>query len=81
MRPAEQGADALNAADVQALGAMLLVIGGLVGWLWKHSIRLATAEARIEELQRRVNSHRSDLDARLERIENKLDRIVERGHE
>lgn len=60
-------------------------IGGMLVWLWKHSTRLTGAEVRIEGLQnqhndaqRRGEAQFVQITATLTRIEDKLDRKVDR---
>jgi hypothetical protein len=64
------------------LGILFGCIGALttmVAWLWRHSARLTAAEVRIEGLQHRLDSHTQEVSSRLQNIENKLDRMIERG--
>lgn len=68
----------MNANDVQALSAVLVLIGGIIGWLWRNSTRLTQAEVRIEGLGTRMDTHTQDVTNRLASIEAKLDRVIER---
>jgi len=73
-------------ALVIAAGSVLIpALGGMLVWLWKHSTRLTGAEVRIEGLtanhadaQRRGEAQFGQITATLTRIEDKLDRKVDR---
>jgi hypothetical protein len=76
----------MDSSAVIAVAAVLTpIVGGIVAWLWKHSTRLTGAEIRIEGLQRehadaqrRGETQFSQITATLTRIEDKLDRKVDR---
>lgn len=79
----------LNETDiVNIIGAVcgtLIVIGTFVGWLLRHGSRLTGAEVRLQALAENAESDRRRHDAQwqqisaaLLRIEDKLDRKVDR---
>lgn len=79
----------LNETDiVNIIGAVcgtLIVIGTFVGWLLRHGSRLTGVEVRLQALAENAESDRRRHDAQwqqissaLVRIEDKLDRKVDR---
>lgn len=76
----------MNTSDLIAIAAIgIPAVGVILGWLWKHSTRLTSAEVRIEGLQnqhndaqRRGEAQFVQITATLTRIEDKLDRKVDR---
>ena len=50
-------------------------------WLWRHSQRMTAAEVRIEALQTAFDSHTKQVLATLTRIEDKIDRKVDKRFE
>ncbi|PXV60673.1 hypothetical protein SAMN04487785_102401 [Dyella jiangningensis] len=67
---------------------MDLQSGGLVGvaltlaaWLYRQSQRLTAAEVRIEGQQRAFESHQKQVLDSLQRIEDKIDRKVDKRFE
>lgn len=76
----------MNTSDLIALAAVAIpTVGGLIAWLWKHSTRLTASEIRIEGLtanaeadRRRSDAVFQDIRATLVRIEEKLDRKMDR---
>lgn len=69
-----------------AVGAAIVaILGSFVGWLWRHSTRLTRVEVRTDgvELGQQQDRSRndavwSDIRASLVRIEDKIDRKVDR---
>jgi hypothetical protein len=76
----------MNTSDLIAISAIgLPTVGAIIAWLWRHSTRLTGAEIRIEGLtsnaeadRRRSDQLYQDIRATLTRIEDKLDRKVDR---
>ena len=54
------------------------VVIGFTSWLWKHSSRLTANEVQTEEIGKRLDRHEQHIYAALTRIEDKLDRKVDR---
>lgn len=59
------------------LGVILVLLGGVM-WLSAMHEKLAVAEHRIESLRINQQSDKDQLEKRLDRIESKLDRVLER---
>ena len=76
----------MSTSDLIAIAAIALpTVGVILGWLWRHSTRLTGAEIRIEGLtanaeadRRRSDAVYQDIRATLTRIEEKLDRKVDK---
>lgn len=76
----------MNTSDLIALAAVgIPTVGGIIAWLWRHSTRLTASEIRIEGLtanaeadRRRSDAVYQDIRATLTRIEEKLDRKVDK---
>lgn len=77
----------MELAALVIAGASVTVpaLAGMLAWLWRHSTRITSAEVRIEGLQREHNDAQRrgeaqfvQITATLTRIEDKLDRKVDR---
>lgn len=79
----------MNETDIvnllAAIGALLLVLGGFISWLLRHGSRLTAVEVRMQSIaenaendRRRNDSMWSQISSALVRIEDKLDRKVDR---
>lgn len=75
--------DAVNL--IAAIAAVLVVIGGFIGWLLRHGSRLTGVEVRMQALVENAAEDRRRNDAQLtgiwnslRRIEDKLDRKADR---
>jgi hypothetical protein len=69
-----------------AVGALLLVLGGVIGWLLRHGSRLTAVEVRMQSLaefaaedRRRNDAALTSIWSVLRRIEDKIDRKVDRS--
>lgn len=70
---------------VVAIATVLIVIGGFIGWLLRHGSRLTSVEVRLESISENAERDRirndsmwSQISSALVRIEDKLDRKVDR---
>lgn len=70
---------------VVAIATVLIVIGGFIGWLLRHGSRLTSVEVRMESIAENAERDRirndsmwSQISSALVRIEDKLDRKVDR---
>ena len=76
----------MSTSDLIAIAAVgIPTVGGIIAWLWRHSTRLTASEIRIEGLtanaeadRRRSDAVYQDIRATLTRIEEKLDRKVDK---
>lgn len=76
----------MSTSDLIAIaGIGLPTVGAIIAWLWRHSTRLTASEIRIEGLtanaeadRRRSDAVYQDIRATLTRIEEKLDRKVDK---
>jgi len=77
------GIDVVNL--IVAMGSILVVLGGFIGWLLRHGSRLTGVEVRLQAVaenaesdRRRNDSMWAQISQALIRIEDKLDRKVDR---
>lgn len=59
-------------------GVVSLIWAALTGWIMRHSSRLTRVETQYEEMSRHTAEDRQYIRASLSRIEDKIDRKVDK---